>query len=190
MRRWSEAPQRSWPSFYSGRGGQDYQQYVQQRYTPFIAAVRARIAGSDNVLELGCGTSTITKALSGAGALGVNLYATDNNAEMIKLAKARLKGTAAVVFLRDAFEAFSHADVVHSHGLLEHFADEQILQIVRADSGCAQIHYVPGLYASPSFGDERLLPKAYWQELLGASWSVETFNEELDYILVKERSDG
>lgn len=65
------------------------------------------------------------------------------------------------------FESFT---VVVTHGVLEHFSDTDITRIVSTynnDKVLFQAHYVPTCqYASPSFGDERLLPIDYWITLV------------------------
>lgn len=49
-----------------------------------------------------------------------------------------------------------------------------------------QVHYVPGLYEKPTFGDERLLPVQAWWEIAKPDQII-TFNGGLDYALVFER---
>lgn len=50
----------------------------------------------------------------------------------------------------------------------------------------AQVHYVPGLYAEPSFGDERLMSVDAWWKICQPDQII-TFNGGLDYALVFER---
>ena len=65
---------------------------------------------------------------------------------------------------------FESSTVVVTHGVLEHFSDTDITRIVSTynnDKVLFQAHYVPTCqYASPSFGDERLLPIDYWITLV------------------------
>jgi hypothetical protein len=77
------------------------------------------------------------------------------------------------------------ADVVHSHGMLEHFSDTVIRRVIDSYRGIAhsQIHYVPGLYPTPTFGDERLMPVERWWDIVKPSQII-TFNDGLDYALV------
>jgi hypothetical protein len=82
----------------------------------------------------------------------------------------------------DAIPSFEPS-VVHSHGLLEHFSDEQAAAIVDRHRAFYQVHYIPGLYESQSYGDERLLPLEHWRKVLRPSRAY-TFNEGLDYALV------
>lgn len=173
-----------WSDFYAGRGGDDYLAYARERYAPFIAAIRDRITTKftktpDRVVELGCGTATITRAIYQCDAL---YYATDTDREMLKMADNRLRGRAEVRW-HDAREPVM-ADIVHSHGLLEHFDDRTIRAIVSANRSYAkQLHYVPGLYPAPSFGDERLMSVEQWRDICHPD-DVITFNDGLDYILV------
>jgi hypothetical protein len=43
-----------------------------------------------------------------------------------------------------------------------------------------QVHYVPGLYPAPTFGDERLMSVAEWWDICNPSQII-TFNDGLDY---------
>lgn len=79
------------------------------------------------------------------------------------------------------------ADVVHSHGMLEHFDDHTIRDVILAHSHArVQVHYVPGLYDEPTFGDERLLPAEAWMDICAPDRIVK-FNGGLDYALIFER---
>jgi hypothetical protein len=48
-----------------------------------------------------------------------------------------------------------------------------------------QVHYVPGLYDKPTFGDERLMSVDAWWKICKPSQII-TFNDGLDYALVFE----
>jgi hypothetical protein len=77
--------------------------------------------------------------------------------------------------------------VVHSHGMLEHFDDHTIRDVIRAHSHArVQVHYVPGLYDEPTFGDERLMPAESWMDICAPNQIIK-FNDGLDYALIFER---
>jgi hypothetical protein len=78
-------------------------------------------------------------------------------------------------------------DVIHSHGMLEHFSDGDIQRVLfahEADGVRAAVHYVPGdKYEKPSYGDERLLPLSYWQDVHRPTKAF-SFNDGFDYCLM------
>jgi trans-aconitate methyltransferase len=185
------APSSAWASFYEGREGHGYLQYVKERYAPFISAIASRLQFKDCVLELGAGTGTITKALvmrRDVGFSEARLCASDVDPAMVELAKERLAIEEEVsVFLKDALEP-SEADVVHSHGMLEHFDDITIRSVIEAHRHArVQVHYVPGEYDEPTFGDERLMPVKAWWDICQPDQII-TFNGGLDYALIFERN--
>lgn len=180
----------AWKTFYAGREGHEYREYVKKRYAPFIDAISSRIRLRDLVLELGTGTGTISSLLAGETWDNVRCCATDVDPEMVKVAKDRFKGLGldVCVYEEDAIVgARTKADVVHSHGMLEHFSDDDIRKIIdNYRHARVQVHYVPGLYDEPTFGDERLLPVQAWWDIAEPDQII-TFNEGLDYALVFER---
>jgi SAM-dependent methyltransferase len=176
----------AWKAFYEGREGHSYLQYVKQRYAPFIRAIQDRFEAGDLVLELGAGTGTITKALC-EGTTAVRYVASDIDPEMVQIARQRLSDDNVAVFVDSAHSSSTKADVVHSHGMLEHFNDDAIRECIRAHSHArVQVHYVPGLYDEPTFGDERLLPVQEWWDIAKPDQII-TFNGGLDYALIFER---
>jgi SAM-dependent methyltransferase len=176
----------SWASFYAGRGD-DYLAYVKTRYRPMIDVMASAIETGDTILEIGAGTGTITKALIDE-LQSPHLYdfiATDIDAQMRSKASLRLASTSASVREHDARQPTPfYADIVHSHGMLEHFDDDTIRQVIEVHRAARwQFHYVPGLYPSPSFGDERLMSASQWVDICEPT-SITHFNDGLDYLLV------
>jgi SAM-dependent methyltransferase len=180
-----------WATFYEGREGTSYLDYVKQRYAPYVEAIRNRLDEDDLVLELGTGTGTITKAIVdrlGVDASCMRFAATDIDPEMVDIAKCRLNADDVSVYREDAIGTMfpTRGDIVHSHGMLEHFDDATIrLVIDNYRHARAQVHYVPGLYAAPTFGDERLMSVDAWWKICKPSQII-TFNDGLDYALVFE----
>jgi hypothetical protein len=79
-------------------------------------------------------------------------------------------------------------DIIITHGVLEHFSDEQVRHIVDRQSRESRIamHYVPtNAYDNPSFGDERLLSVEQWCNLVNPD-RITLFNNDHDLILVKK----
>lgn len=186
----SEKPQSAWADFYAGRDGDDYLRYVEERYAPFISAIVHRWKANDLVLEIGAGTGTISKALSlFPHPFGLSLNATDVDPEMVKLTKKRLWFDNVATYQLNAIteRLVPQAQVVHSHGMLEHFDDATIRQVIHNFRNArVQVHYVPGLYDAPSFGDERLMSTEQWEDICAPDQII-TFNGGLDYALVFER---
>ncbi|WP_368508108.1 class I SAM-dependent methyltransferase [Bradyrhizobium lupini] len=177
-----------WATFYEGRANASYLEYAKQRYRVFIDAICSRITAGDTVLELGAGTGTITAALEPIIELAT-LVATDIDPDQLATMSKRFEDTDILVQRLDATSghAVTSADVVHSHGMLEHFDDETIRKVIDSYRGIAhsQVHYVPGLYPKPTFGDERLMPVERWWDIVKPSQII-TFNDGLDYALVIE----
>lgn len=181
-----------WAQFYAGREGASYLLYARERYKPFLDAIKSRIKYGDVVLELGAGTGTITRALLDVGRERMRkatFLATDIDPDQLATLSARFEGFENVIVSRlDATSGVpASADVAHSHGMLEHFDDETIRKVVDSyrDIAHTQVHYVPGLYPKPTFGDERLMPVERWWDIVKPSQII-TFNDGLDYALVIE----
>lgn len=175
-----------WATFYAGRNTASYLEYAKLRYAPFIDAIVARIDHQDTVLELGAGTGTITAALQSRGRKAF-YFATDNDLDQLKTLNKRFAHTHVMVQRLNAIaDVDTGADVVHSHGMLEHFDDDTIRRVInRHPKRTKQVHYVPGLYDKPTFGDERLMSVDAWWKICKPSQII-TFNDGLDYALVFE----
>jgi tRNA G46 methylase TrmB len=179
-----------WTGFYQGRDPAAYQSYCGERYKPFLALVGARLGMADPdeqvSFELGIGAGTITAILAEvyprAGFVGV-----DVNEGMLDMAIQRIKTENLILLHQDARAKPTNPNfrptVVHSHGLLEHFSDADARTIVDHYRDHYQVHYIPGLYPEPSYGDERLLPLDHWVKALRPSRAYR-FNDGLDYALV------
>lgn len=179
----------NWPEFYANRLGRSYLGYCQDRYKPFIDAIWDNTMRGCHILEIGCGTGTITQALLERPGCHRHILL-DHDPIMLDMAKFRLREHPRKTEFLEAdarTHDYGHFDLhlIHSHGVLEHYQDDDILKIVEAARHCStvQIHYVPGLYDTPSYGDERLLPLSHWVNLLKPK-SAFTFNDGLDYGLV------
>lgn len=83
---------------------------------------------------------------------------------------------------------FEPNTVVLTHGVLEHFSDDEIKQTISTynDNNIVfQAHYVPtNGYEHPSFGDERLLPVSEWIELVKPDYYI-VDNNGLDLYMFK-----
>jgi trans-aconitate methyltransferase len=185
-----------WADFYRTRDPERYLQYAKRRYEPFLAIIRAFIRPGDVVLEAGCGMGTITRALIEGGAPAKQFIMVDRCPEMLGMAAHSTRHCAEdKVRLYDCsiFDVSvdkrigGRADVVFSHGVLEHYGDHDINAAILEQEYLhprALVHYVPGeRYSAPSFGDERLMPAWKWQEICEPC-AIVPFNEGFDYALV------
>lgn len=174
-----------WSSFYKDRCNDKYQQHVRNKYQPFISIIKNLIETNrfTNVAEFGCGIGTITKELQ---ALPINFTLIDNDEEMLNLAQQHINNTK-ITYLNDCIKKESNQkyDLIYSHGVLEHFSDEEIQLIINKQKKLATylIHYVPSYkYKNPSFGDERLMHPNEWQNICKPD-KIISFNNGYDLIL-------
>jgi len=171
----------AWYEFYKGRVGHEYSSYFIERYAPFLEMVRHNLGDLNG--EFGCGIGTVTKVLG----IHVKYHLLDNNIAMLGLAEDNLEHAAGYIHLmHHDITAPMHIkyDLVYSHGVLEHFDAPDVKKIIDHQLKCSNklIHYVPShKYKKPSFGDERLMNKTYWEQF---GCSVVEFNDGYDYILV------
>lgn len=180
----------AWLDFYKGRLlDAGYLEYAAKRYAPYLDAIRSRILSGDRVVEIGCGLATMTRLLVDSkppnAMVGFRCY--DISQDMVGYARMNLP-EGFPVEVGDARKPTGRLpDIVHSHGMLEHFSDDDIRSVIQAskdDGARVCVHYVPGAkYETPSFGDERLMTVAQWREISHPT-DVVTFNNDFDYALI------
>ena len=173
-----------WSEFYRGRCTENYRQYASARYAPFITAIIKKIdrhSDNKNIVELGSGLGTITHILHHN--LPNHTYCMLDK-DPIMLIHSKVNCISARCYQRDItkVENIPQGDIYHSHGVLEHFKDEDIYNIT-SQLPESQIHYVPGLYDKPSFGDERLMSAEDWKAICKPDEIIK-FNQGLDYVLL------
>lgn len=175
----------SWSNFYQDRINSSYQHYFEQRYKPMLDVI-SQTEDIFCVREEGVGIGSITKALLNKD--NFKLYCGyDFDSRMTKLARTNVPG---VLFYVDSIlnhTSKRHADLAITHGVLEHFSNEQIKQVFERYNreGIKSIHYVPlDKYEQPSFGDERLLPYQHWLKLVNPKDYI-LFNDDYDLLLIK-----
>tara|TARA_R110002073_G_scaffold3315_1_gene22320 strand:+ start:44 stop:565 length:522 start_codon:yes stop_codon:yes gene_type:complete len=170
---------KDWNEFYRKRINSSYQDYFEKRYKPFLRAV-IRQTTLDIVIDAGCGIGSVSKYLMKHG---VPTFGYDLSEDMVELSRLNVpNGTFSVGDLVKS----STDNLVVTHGVLEHFDDDTIKTII--DNHPNSVHYVPlAGYKTPSFGDERLLPKEYWLDNYGAA-EYGVFNNGLDlHFTIKTR---
>lgn len=182
----------NWYNFYKNRVNSTYQLYFEQKYAPFLLAIiySFREKKHNSIVELGCGIGSISKFLLYNN---ISCWGIDISQKMCDLANKNntvhsnynqnlfypifIKGN--ILSVKDPL-TFNVSNLHVSHGVLEHFSDIDILRIIKSIPN--SIHYVPlEGYKTPSFGDERLLPKEYWIELCNPI-DYFTFNNGKDLV--------
>lgn len=127
------------------------------------------------LLEVGCGSGLLSGYLQD---FGYQTVATDKDPAVLAYAKKRLMeemlGMPLLLerdgfFLKQGLEEYAPFDLCFSQGLLEHFQDQQIIELLTQQLFVANIvvFSVPSdTYPRQEFGDERNLPIAHWFSLM------------------------
>lgn len=185
----------AWSDFYTPKMNPESVKKFRAKYWEFIAELMlagVNLKRPGTFAEFGCGTGIVTKFLYSMLPDGKHLLI-DNCPEMIALAESNLPplNYPNVVFSRNDIRELGLAecryDVIHSHGVLEHFSDEDIVKIVKnmRDRSSRVFAYVPSnKYEDDDHGGKiptRLLSGTEWAKLTGCQ--VTEFNEGFDLIL-------
>jgi len=160
---------KAWADFYGAPMDEEEISENLKNHMKFLEKVVSNKPGK--VIEVGCGSGTMSAFLSARVA---NIVSVDNDPEVIASARencGKLKGN--VEFREeDAFNlsfADDTFDVAFSQGFLEHFSDTDIRKLVREQLRVAKevIFSAPSFYyRNRDFGNERLLLKRQWREIL------------------------
>ena len=165
----------NWYDFYAERINSTYQDYFEKQYEPFLDIIN-QLKTDEGILELGCGIGSVSKAIGG------KFKGIDSDPMMVMLANQNTNSTN---FYQECIFQIDIPQTVLkvTHGVLEHFTDSQILDIVERCSN--SVHYVPlDKWETPSFGDERLLPYQYWIDLVTPkAWMLFNDNKDLLFIV-------
>jgi 2-polyprenyl-3-methyl-5-hydroxy-6-metoxy-1,4-benzoquinol methylase len=176
-----------WFDFYKHRVNNAYEEYFNKKYSVFLNYLKLHIKPNYNVLEIGCGTSLVTKYLYKNN---INFKVIDNNRNMLELSSINLKNKKVINEIFDIRNQLKGKyDVIYSHGVLEHFNPNPLHQIIKNQLKVCKflVHYVPSeKYQTPSFGDEMLLNKKGWKELANPD-KIIGFNNDFDLILIWDR---
>ena len=171
----------NWYEFYRTRVNSDYQTYFEKRYKPFLDFIIS--FNPAVVIDAGCGIGSLSKFLISKR---IDCLGFDIDSKMVDLARQNVKKGAFyqcdILHPNEQMIMWNN-DLVVTHGVLEHFTDVEIRDILKLWPN--SIHYVPlDKYHEPSFGDERLLPKRHWLGLVDPEYSF-TFNNEHDLCFKK-----
>ena len=155
-----------------GRSGGSLIRHIRQKFKP-----------GSRILEVGTGTGAIGALLT---KYGFDVVSIDNNQEMIDIAKKffgifNRSDNVVLVDAKDVIDKFGENsfDCVVSHGMLEHYSDNEILKFLRFQLAVAPIviFVVPtgsmsADYRARGFGDERYLPTRYWVKLIKQDFAI------------------
>lgn len=170
---------RQWHTFYEKRVNSSYQEYFEKRYNPVLDLISILLPEhNNNIVEIGCGIGSISKTFLNNKEITFTGF--DINNQMVQLANTN---TNTNCFYQDDlfnFNFINNNNLKVSHGVLEHFDDEQLLLIKEKVN--KSLHYVPlNGYKEPSFGNERLLPKEFWIEMFNPIIYI-VFNNNKDLV--------
>lgn len=185
-----------WYKFYQDRQNIIYKKHIETRYEEFIHYLINALPDKGkkpvHIHEAGCGAANLSLALyKQLKDIEINFHISmsDKCKDMLELAHENVP-EAYKALIDMTKDTLPKADIIFSHGVLEHFNDEQIARIVanQLDSTDKVVHYVPSAkYKKPSFGDERLLTPEEWQEICNPTSIIE-FNGGYDLILVWDKT--
>lgn len=174
-----------WFEFYKDRvNSQTYEEYFQKKYKPYLDYLTYHIRPQMKIGEFGCGTSLVTKLLWHNKCM---FKVCDNNKGMLELTSMTLGDKHVEKRLHDITQPITEKfDLIHSHGVLEHFEPYDIQKIITEQLKVCKhlVHYVPSSkYVKPSFGDEHLWTVEQWKKWIGVQKIVE-FNNGFDLMLI------
>jgi len=188
-----------WPDFYQHRiNSMAYEAYFAERYQKMLEFMHEIVPKHNLIVEEGVGIASLAKAFHTLYPDHAGFVGFDNNYDMLVLAMKNTAGLDTIFAYDDILNSkWDKPDMqmgltpqlVVTHGVLEHFTDEQIPSVLDryANKGdeikYSSLHYVPtDKYLMPSFGDERLLSVEHWLNLVKPTeWF--TMNDGYDLVL-------
>ena len=173
----------TWDEYYKSRvRNNEYRAAFRLKYGLFLKEIifnikrLAQELGTPVILkEEGCGIGTVSLSISSMeekllGSMG--LTSVSETKEVSKVIFSDISP----VMLGLCHENTCPPSIVVTHGVLEHFADDDIMKIISTydnDNVLFQAHCVPtNRYKSPSFGDERLLAPEVWDALIKPDYYI------------------
>lgn len=140
---------------------------------PLLDRIRKYAKNKKEILEAGCGSAANSIFLANNG---FNVICIDNNPEILKFARSNSsRFENSPIFLKKDILRLPYLnksfDVSFSHGVLEHYADNKIIDLINSQLSVAQfvIVSVPSNFFKQKEavnGDERFLDKKYWIKLI------------------------
>lgn len=181
----SEILRSKYYNLYKNRINSSYQEYFEKRYKPLIDVIEE---WEDETLKIeGIGIGSLYKGLRNQGSEKM-IFGFDNDDGMLDLCR---KNNNYISIYHDNIllprNNPAH-DIVATHGVLQHFEDDDIRDIIKRYNkrGKKHIHYIPtDKYLTKTIGDERLLSVQYWLNLVKPTDYI-LFNDDYDLLLIKE----
>lgn len=160
-----------WAEYYETASGWDYMVEILYHHRVFVGRLLREIGPRGTALECGCGSAMMSVFLSMTGA---QVSALDRDTGVLERARANAEAWNQSLDLieGDLFELDALGrkwDVTFSQGVLEHFSDEQIRELVEQSLSVSDVFVfsVPSRwYKVQDFGDERLMDAADWARIL------------------------
>jgi len=172
---------KSWGAFYENVvGSKRLLEGNIMEHGRFVEELARHVVGGDKALEVGSGAGVMGAPLVGGG---VEVTSLDNDEHILEMCEvnARVLGVSIKYLFGDALDLpFGDRSfrLAFSLGLLEHFSDAEIDQVVGEQLRVART-VVAGMpvEASPQgvFGNERWFPAEWWVEKLGRFGVVKSF---------------
>jgi peptide deformylase len=156
----------------------NFEKYVDEsikKRKELFALVKATTPVGGKILEAGCGTSALSVALSKDG---YKVVCTDLDEDMLGLAKRFNENLGGLVEYRkenilDIKAEDDTFDTVYSHGVLEHFSEDSVVEAVNEGLrvGKRYLISIPTVFdvSNNLLGDENLWTKGKWEKLIGKS---------------------
>lgn len=158
-----------WSDYYGGQVTPDL--YIRNLYGQREFLQMIVETGAKKVLEVGAGTGTMSIFLSQLGGTVTTLDNDPKIIEQARLVSGQFGGRNDIV-VGDAFHLpfpNDSFDLIFHQGLLEHFSNERICELIIEHLRVAPIVLISvpnNFYPRKDFGDERLMSKKQWEQIL------------------------
>jgi 2-polyprenyl-3-methyl-5-hydroxy-6-metoxy-1,4-benzoquinol methylase len=153
-------------------GNQEYVLAKAKEKKPLIERV-IKFSKDGQILEAGSGSSANSIFLSNEG---FDITAIDNDSKMILLAKELSKpfNKKPKILKKKIEDVEGKYAVVFSHGVLEHFSDDELIKILKKELelGAYVVFSVPSDFFREDQainGDERFMPVKKWEDIISKS---------------------
>lgn len=181
---------------YSQRMNSRYENHIRKKYAVFINEIVKSAPEYAILAEMGCGAANISAAVASLRPDIKFHYLIDRCPLMLGLSintilKVSPRFKTIQHDIRNPISLEVRPDIIHSHGVLEHLSDADIIRTIGAQiKNCNKlIHFVPSAkYEKPSFGDERLMTPEQWRSIASPDSIVE-FNDGYDLMLIWDKHE-
>lgn len=157
----------------------DVRSYIEEKLRTKATVINLinKYASNGRIMELGAGTGILALKMA---SLGNKVIALDCDKDMIALSKKyflkEFDNPSITYINKDIrhYEAKEKLDVIYSIGILEHYNDEEIIELINKQLALCDcvIFGIPARYFDENkkmYGNERYLRIKYWRDLIGKS---------------------